>query len=89
MVAKMEWVFYANPNGTLANLHLWFVPTLDTSKLLFLWGILSGHPKRAIKRETNPTGTAPIGLRDANPYKSHRSGAPAVTILDFVLPWAL
>ena len=61
MVAKMEWTFYANPNGTLGNLHLWFVPTLDTSKLLFLWRILSGYLKRAIKRETNPTGTAPMG----------------------------
>ncbi len=61
IVAKMECTFYVNPNGTLANLHLWFVPTLDTSKLLFLWGVLSRHPKRAIKRETNPTGTAPTG----------------------------
>jgi len=85
----MECTFYVYPNGTLANPYLWFVPALDTPKLLFLWGILSGHPKRAIKRETNPTGTAPTGLRDVNPYKSHPSGTPAFTILDFVVTWAL
>ena len=36
IVAKMECTFYVNPNGTLANRYLWFVPALDTSKFLFL-----------------------------------------------------
>ena len=45
MAVKMESTFYVNRNGTLANPHLWFAPTLDTSKLLFLRGILSGYLK--------------------------------------------
>ena len=43
IVAKMECTFYANPNGTLANPYLWFVHTFDTSKPLFLWGMLYGE----------------------------------------------
>ena len=47
MVAKMECTFYVNPNGTLANLYLWFVPALDTSKLFsygeYFQGILKEH----------------------------------------------